>query len=169
MRTHGPKFSTEADAPDFEVHGIRYRSLVDLLVSTVQDPALSSSSVYTPFTEWWCPPGSTTPVRVYGEAYNSNVAIKLFEEIKGLPPPPDHPQIESVVALLMLGSDATHLANFGTACLWPIYLFFGNMSKYGGSKPEEFAACHLAYIPKVELIGILSHLTCLTYRFITAA
>jgi hypothetical protein len=150
MRTHNPSFSTEEDAPDFEIPGVRYRSLVDLLVSKIQDPSTSGSFVHTPFTEWWCPPGSTTPICIYGEAYSSDVAVQLFEEIKGIPPPADHPHIESVIMLLMLGSDATHLASFGTASLWPIYVFFGNMSKYDSSRPSEFAACHLAYLPKVE-------------------
>jgi hypothetical protein len=149
LRTHNPPFSTEKDAPDFEVPGVRYRSLVDLITSKIQDPSTSGSFVHTPFTEWWCPPGSATPIRIYGEAYSSDVAVKLFEEIKGIPAPVDHPQVESVVVLLMLGSDATHLAQFGTASLWPIYVFFGNMSKYDSSKPSEFAACHLAYLPKV--------------------
>ena len=153
MRTHNPPFSTEKDAPDFEVPGVRYRSLVDILVSKIQDPTTSTSFVHTPFTEWWCPPGSTSPIRIYGEAYSSDVAVQLSEEIKAIPPPADHPNIESVVVLLMLGSDATHLTNFGTASLWPIYVFFGNMSKYDSSRPSEFPACHLAYLPKVEWPG----------------
>lgn len=148
-RAHRPMFSTEKDAPTFEVCGVRYRSLVDLLVAKVQDPSFSKSFVYTPFTEWWCPPGSAKPIRIYGEAYSSDVAVQLYEEVKGIPPPPDHPQIESVVVMLMLGSDATHLADFGTASLWPIYVLFGNMSKNDRSKTSEFAACHLAYLPKV--------------------
>lgn len=148
-RANNPKFSTESDAPEFEVPGVRYRSLIDLITSKVQDPSGSQSFVHTPFTEWWCPPGSTTPVRIYGEAHSSNVAARLFEQIKGIPPPVDGPQVDNVVVLLMLGSDETHLANFGTASLWPIYMFFGNMSKYDTCKPSEFAACHVAYLPKV--------------------
>jgi len=150
-RANKPLFSFEADAPDFEVPGIRYRSLVDLLVSKVQDPASSGSFIYKPFTEWWCPSGGIAkPIRIYGEAYSSNIAVQLYEEVKGIPPPVDHPQIESVIVLLLLGSDATHLASFGTASLWPLYIFFANMSKYKSSRPSEFAACHLAYLPKVE-------------------
>jgi len=149
-RANKPSFSVEKDAPDFEVPDVRYRSLVDLLVSKVQDPSTSGSFTYTPFTEWWCPSGGTAkPIRIYGEAYSSDVAVKLFEEIKEIPAPQGQPQIESVIVLLMLGSDATHLASFGTASLWPIYAFFGNMSKYESSKPSESAACHLAYLPKV--------------------
>jgi len=150
-RANKPSFSVEADAPTFEVPNIQYRFLVDLLVSKVQDPASSESFVYTPFTEWWCPSGGIAkPIRIYGEAYSSDIAVQLFEEIKGIPPPADHPQIESVIMLLLLGSDATHLASFGTASLWPLYVFFANMSKYDFSRPSEFAACHLAYLPKVE-------------------
>jgi len=150
MRAHNPSFSAKADAPDFEVPGVWYRSLVNLITSKIQDPSTSGSFVHTPFTDWWCPPGSTTPIRIYGEAYSSDIAVQLFEEVKGIPPPADQPQMESVIMLLMLGSDATHLASFGTASLWPLYVFFGNMSKYDSSRPSEFAACHLAYLPKVE-------------------
>lgn len=42
-----------------------------------------------------------------------------------------------------------HLASFGNAALWPIYLFLGNQSKYIRAKPSAFAAHHLAYIPKL--------------------
>lgn len=156
MRSNQPGFSKEADAPEFEIPGIRYRSLVDLITAKLQNPATSGSFVNTPFTEWWCPPGSSTPIRIYGEAYSSDAAVKMFEEIKGIPPPADGPQVESVIVLLMLGSDATHLANFGTASLWPLYLFFGNVSKYTSSKPSEFPACHLAYLPKVTWSGFIS-------------
>lgn len=146
---NNPGFSGESDAPDFEVHGIRYRSLVSLLTSHIQDPSTSNACVYTPFTEWWVPPGTETPIRIYGEAYSSDIAVRLYEEVKQKPPPPDHPNIESVIALLLLGSDATHLADFGTASLWPIYATFGNMSKYDRSKPSKCPVAHLAYLPKV--------------------
>ena len=149
MRANNPGFSTEAEAPEFEVPGVRFRSLVDIIVSKVRDSSTSGSFVHQPFTEWWCPLGADKPIRVYGEAYSSDIAVQLSEEIKGIPPLAEHPLIEDVIVLLMLGSDATQLANFGTASLWPIYVFFGNMSKYDSSKPSEFPACHLAYLPKV--------------------
>ena len=155
MRANKPAFTTETDAPEFEIPGIRYRSLVDLLTSKLQNPTTSGSFVNTPFSEWWCPPGSNTPIRIYGEAYSSDATIRMFEEIKRIPPPVDDPQVESVIVLLMLGSDATHLANFGTASLWPLYLFFGNMSKYTSSRPSEFPASHLAYLPKVRQIQLI--------------
>jgi hypothetical protein len=47
----------------------------------------------------------------------------------------------------MFWSDATHLAAFGTAKMWPIYMTFGNLSKYIRCKPNSGAIKHLAYIP----------------------
>jgi len=153
IRSHNPQFSTEAEAPEFKVPGVHYHSLVDIIVSKVSDPTSSGSFVCRPFTEWWCPPGGGRPIRIYGEAYSSDIAVQLSEEIRGIPPLSGTPHIEDVIVLLMLGSDATHLANFGTASLWPIYLFFGNMSKYDSSKPSEFPACHLAYLPSVGTLS----------------
>ena len=150
-RANKPSFTVEADAPEFEIPGIRYRSLVDLIASKVQDPSISESFICTPFTEWWYPSGGTAePIRVYGEAYSSDIAVRLFEEVKEIPAPAGQPQAEIAIVLLMLGSDSTHLASFGTASLWPLYVYFGNLSKYEAGGSSEPAATHLAYLPKVR-------------------
>lgn len=168
-KVNKPKFSVEADAPEFEVPGIQYRCLVDIITAKIQDPSLASSFVHTPFTEWWNPPGSSTPIRVYGEAYSSDIAIRMYEKIKGVPPLESNPHVESVIVLLKLGSDATLLANHGTAALWPIYVFFGNLPKDDSSKPSGYDAAHLAYLPKVTLIVFfricsLTSLLCSSFR-----
>jgi Plavaka transposase len=162
-RTQTPKdlLSVEAKAPEFEISGIQYRSLIDIIIAKVQDPSSSKSFVHVPFTEWWLPPESSTPIRVYGEAYSSDVAVKMYEEVKDIPPPEGDPRVENVVVFLKLGSDATLLANHGTATLWPIYVFFGNIPKDKSSKPSEFDVCHLAYLPKV----IIPH--ALRYYFVS--
>ncbi|KIK26402.1 hypothetical protein PISMIDRAFT_274760 [Pisolithus microcarpus 441] len=72
--------------------------------------------------------------------------LEEHERIKGQP---RDCNLETVVAGLMIWSDSTHLASFGNAALWPIYLFLGNQSKYIRAKPNAFAAHHLAYIPKL--------------------
>ncbi|KAE9402405.1 hypothetical protein BT96DRAFT_956276 [Gymnopus androsaceus JB14] len=56
---------------------------------------------------------------------------------------------EKVVAALMCWSDATHLASFGTAKLWPIYMLFRNISKYIRASPNSGAVHHFAYIPSI--------------------
>lgn len=93
--------------------------------------------------------------RVYSELYNSDAMIEEYERVNTRRAPCEAagtygPQIETVIAAIMLWSDSTHLASFGSAALWPIYMFFGNQSKYLRCKPSEFAAHHLAYIPSVS-------------------
>ncbi|KAJ2991082.1 hypothetical protein NUW54_g8290 [Trametes sanguinea] len=53
------------------------------------------------------------------------------------------------MAPLLFWSDATHLTSFGSASLWPIYMYFGSLSKYTRGMPTEFAAHHVAYIPSL--------------------
>lgn len=57
---------------------------------------------------------------------------------------------EHALAALMIYSDGTHLAQFGSASLCPLYAFFGNQSKYDRAKPSHFAAHHVAYMPSVR-------------------
>ncbi len=59
--------------------------------------------------------------------------------------------LDTVVAPMMLYSDSTHLANFGTASLWPAYVGLGLMSKYKRAIPSSFGNHHLAYFPVVSL------------------
>jgi len=57
---------------------------------------------------------------------------------------------EKVIAVLMFWSDATHLATFGTVKMWPVYMLFGNLSKYIRFKSKSRATKHLAYIPPLS-------------------
>ena len=50
----------------------------------------------------------------------------------------------------MFGSDATMLAAFGTAKLWPLYMFYANDSKYKCAKPTEKLFETVAYFEKVS-------------------
>ena len=70
MRASKQPFFTEAQAPEYERTGIWYRPLVDLITSKIQETP-PNSFLHTPFTEWWCPPGSTIPIRVYTDHLES--------------------------------------------------------------------------------------------------
>ncbi|PCH35863.1 hypothetical protein WOLCODRAFT_51266, partial [Wolfiporia cocos MD-104 SS10] len=65
--------------------------------------------------------------------------------------PDDPPDTEVSIVPIMLWSDSTHLTNFGNASLWPIYMYFGSMSKYTRGKPTASASHHLAYMPSVNV------------------
>ena len=135
------------------VPGLHYRKLLNVIKAAFQDP-LSYHFHLTPFSLIHQSPITGVEQRVYGELYQSDAFIKEHHRVQNRSrPPPDDPgcKLEKVIAALMFWSDSTHLANFGTAKLWPIYLFFGNLSKYIRSRPSSSACNHLAYIPSVRL------------------
>ena len=103
-----------------------------------------------PYKEFHLHSPDEPPHQVFGEAYSTDAYYEAWEEIQALPREPDD-KLERVVAGLMMWSDSTHLASFGNASMWPIYMYFGNQSKYTRAKPTAFASHHLAYIPSVSV------------------
>ena len=95
---------------------------------------------FTPFSLYWQPTPESPPKQVYSEIFNSDSFLEEDEKIRGLPPEPG-PQYEHAVAVLMVSSDSTHLGQFGSAALWPFYLFFGNQSEYDHVKPHLNLLC----------------------------
>ncbi|KAF9548000.1 hypothetical protein CPC08DRAFT_591470, partial [Agrocybe pediades] len=131
---------SEDDAPIMEVPNT---------IKTVFQDRDSTSFHYTPFRLFWKPTPESPPERVITELYNSEAFIEEHERIQKQPPEPG-PHYETAIAAIMLWSDSTHLANFGTASMWPIYMFFGNESKYSRAKPSNFSAHHIAYLPSLS-------------------
>ena len=99
---------------------------------------------------------------IFSELYTSDTFIVEHEKLCAQQPHETGSNLEPVIIAIMLWSDSTHLANFGTASLWLIYLYIGNQSKYAQGKPTSFAAHHLAYIPKVLFFHTFFH----TFLFI---
>lgn len=162
------KFSREADAPTLEIPGIFYRKLTEVIRWAFSEAEHAPDFHISPFTMFWnpdaagddCEPPPNPPdpsdpkqppsgERIYSETYNSDAMIEEHKRVCSEAQEAGC-QLETVIASILLWSDATHLTNFGTASLWPIYVFFGNHTKYARSKPSAFAAHHLAYIPSVS-------------------
>ncbi|KAL0063828.1 hypothetical protein AAF712_009273 [Marasmius tenuissimus] len=106
-----------------------------------------------PYKEFWVNPSTLQPngtQRIYGEAFTSNQAIHIeHEKLERLEKLGVNDDLETVVIWMMMASDSTHLANFGTASSWPIYMYLGNHTKYERGHPKFFTAHHLAYIPQI--------------------
>ena len=144
----------------FSVPGLHSRNLLSVIKAAFQGP-LSCHFHFTPSFLMHRSPVTGTEQRLYSELYHSDAFIEEHKRIQNCsrPPPDDRGcKLEKVIAALMFWSDSTHLANFGTAKLWPIYLFFGNLSKYIRSRPSSGACNHLAYIPSVRTCQVF-HLT----------
>ncbi|KAG1842748.1 hypothetical protein DFJ58DRAFT_665734 [Suillus subalutaceus] len=141
------KFSSEDCAPEFEVNGLYYRKPLEVLKSAYQEVAAKTFHT-KPYKLFWQPDDDKPPERIITELYTSDAMLQEHEKLNSQPNEPGC-NLETVIGAIMHWSDSTHLASFGNASLWLIYLFIGNQSKYIHGKPTSFAAHHLAYIPKV--------------------
>jgi len=86
---------------------------------------------------------------IFSEMYDSDLLWEEHNKVQCAPTDDLTCKWEKVVATLMFWSDATHLAMFGIAKLWPIYLLFGNLSKYVQCQSDSGATKHLTYIPSL--------------------
>lgn len=141
-----PSGSRHIASQTFPIPGLYYRKLIDLITETFKDP-ISSRFHLSPFKLFRTCPDGKGDERVYSEIYDSDVFIEEHDRVQRAPTGDPYCKREKVVVALMFWSDATHLATFGTAKLWPIYMLFGNLSKYIRCQPTSGAVRHLAYIP----------------------
>lgn len=151
------KHRSEDEAPEFEVKGLWYRPLRNVIKSAYED--ITQRHFHTRAFKLFCTrSAASNPMdeaepdeRIWTDIYNSDAMLEEQAKVDALSRnPADSSDVEYAVAPLMLWSDSTRLANFGTQSLWPIYLFFGSLSKYMRGRPSTFAAHHLAYMPSVR-------------------
>ena len=145
--------SGDASVPSrkFAIPGLLHRKITSVIRYAFSEP-LASKFHFSPYTLFHRPPNSDKQERVYCELYDSDAFIEEHDRVQRPPHPPDDPNCkrEKVIAALMFWSDSTHLANFGTAKMWPLYMFFGNLSKYIRAQPNSGACHHIAYIPSLS-------------------
>jgi Plavaka transposase len=109
---------TSLEGRTFEVPGLHHRSIVQIIQKVY---ASETNLHFTPSALFHKSDPNAPPQRVYGELFTSPV---FWAEHKKLPREPE-PSLEPVIAPLLFWSDATHLAQFGTAKLWPYMPFWG--------------------------------------------
>ncbi|KAG6806124.1 hypothetical protein H0H92_012592, partial [Tricholoma furcatifolium] len=135
----------------FTVPGLLYRRLTAVITAAFSD-GLAAKFHFSPYKLFHTSPTTGEQERIFCETYDSDAFIEEHNYVQRFGEvPPDDPDCkrEKVVAALLFWSDSTHLANFGTAKLWPIYLLFGNLSKYIRAQPGSGAVHHVAYIPSL--------------------
>jgi hypothetical protein len=140
------------------VEGLHYQSLLSVIRSAFTESVLALRYHLTPF-QLFHNSATGRSQRVYGELYTSDVWIHEHEKVQRAKLHPDDIgcKLERIIAALMFWSDSTHLANFGTAKAWPIYLMFGNLSKYFRANTSSGACHHVGYIPSVHILLTLIH------------
>ena len=146
-------FHSRAENPGMKIYsGIKlyHRSLVAVMKERFSDPHDFLHFHIEPHDLLWKSPVDPTgsEFRVHGELYTSQSFLRAHSDLQQSPREPGC-QLERVICAFMLWSDATHLTSFGNARLWPIYLYFGNESKYRRGKPILNSCNHVAYFEKV--------------------
>jgi hypothetical protein len=145
-------FHRNMDTPgsrEYTVANLHHRSLVSIIRDKIANPVNHAHFHYEPYELLWRPDYRRKDIRVHGELYTSptfidaHIALQYSARESGC-------DLERVVVGLMFWSDATHLTTYGNAKLWPLYLFFGNDSKYRRSKPSSNCCEHVAYFETVR-------------------
>ena len=132
------------------VHGLHHRSIVDI-VREVFSGSDSQRFHWHPFEEHWTPPwDENSQERVYGDLFSSKTLLDEDRKLQSSPPEPGC-DLPRAIAAMMLYSDATQVMQFGQAKLWPIYIYFGNQSKYERGRPAARAGHSVAFLPSVCL------------------
>jgi hypothetical protein len=141
-----PAFETRKfDVPDFY-----HRSLIHVLKEVVEKDEAARGFHWHPFEQVWQPPNPKAPVEhVHGELYSSPEFLEADRELQASPPEPNC-DLPHVIAGFMFASDATHVAQFGQAKLWPGYAGFANQTKYDRCKPSTRAFRQVAYFQSVS-------------------
>lgn len=147
------------DAPGttISVPGMWHRPLTEVCREALSADNAQERFHLHPYKRYWQPHGpGTAEERIYDEVYTSDAMIEEERKLSRQAPEViddntgETCKLEKVVLALMFASDATHLAQFGTAKAWPVYLFYGNESKYDRCSPSKSAAEHVIFIPSVR-------------------
>ena len=143
----------DGNGRQFTIGGLFYRSLTAVIRAVFAGEDAKQFHL-TPFKRIWRSPTTGHEQRLYDELYTSDAWNEAHDALQKQRRD-DGCKLERVIAGLMFWSDATHLAQFGSASTWPVYLFFGNQSKYLRACSTS-GACHpIAFIPTVSLEAYL--------------
>jgi Plavaka transposase len=135
---------------NYVVGEFHHRNLTSVIKEKISSLEEANLFHFEPYELLWQRSTDQNPIHVQGELYTSPAFIDAHRELLDSPGEPGC-DLPRVIVSLMFWSDATQLTAFGNAQLWPLYLFFGNDSKYFRGKPSCHLCEHVAYFQKVSL------------------
>ena len=133
---------------EYLITNFYHRSLTSVIREKLSKELDARYFHYEPHELFWSPPHIKERVRLHGELYTSRAFNTAHQDLQAAQGEPGC-SLPCVVVALMFWSDETALSNFGNAKLWPLYLFFGNESKYRRCKPSNNLCEHIAYFEVV--------------------
>jgi hypothetical protein len=161
-------FNTRCATPGphpYEVQ-FRHRPIVPMIREKLMNLKHEDGFHFLPYQLRWHPGEGKADVGVHGELYTSSAFLDAFRDLQVCirssssvviviqifqqSPMEEGCDLPRYIVALMFGSDETVLAQFGTAKLWPLYMSYGNDSKYKRAKLGLRLVEHLAYLSKVQ-------------------
>jgi len=143
-----PHRSVKPNPVAYLVENFYHCSIASVICEKVIDPWNHHTFHYEPYALHWHPPHKTCETGVHGELFTSKSFIDAHNQLQSSPPEPGCELPRRIVAL-MFWSDATQLTVFGDAKLWPLYMYFGNESKYTRCQPSAHLCNHIVYFQAV--------------------
>ena len=137
---------------DYSVPNFYHRLLVSILHERVLDPNDHHLFHYEPYELRWRRPRNNRDITVHSKLFTSKSFLDAHRELLESLPVPECTLPHRIVAF-MFWSDATQLTSFGDAKLWPLYVFFGNQTKYRRGQPSTKLCSHVAYFQTVSMIS----------------
>lgn len=133
------------------VGDLYHRSITAIIKEKLAHSSNMKLFHYEPYQLFWAPTRDSDEIHIHGELYTSSSFINAHRTLQESPGELgcDLPRL---VIALMFWSDATHLTSFGNAKLWPLYMYFGNKSKYQRCKPSCHLCNHVAYFQTVRVV-----------------
>lgn len=143
---------------DYTVPGVHHRSITDVIKRVLTtDPNVADFHLY-PYREYVTQPKiGEKPLRVFDDVFSSDALLDEPTKLQAQPRELGC-NLERVVIGLQFWSDATQLANFGSAKLWPVYMAIGNQPKWARSRLEAARICIPATILPISLQYVPSSL-----------
>lgn len=136
---------------DYTISNFYRRSLLSIIRDKLSDPLRCRAFRFEPYLLRWKPSPvcGGDGVGVYGELFYSEAFLAAHRQLQDLPLDSSSCALPRRIVALMFWSDATQLTSFGNAKLWPLYLYFGNESKYQRGTPTANVCSHVAYFQTV--------------------
>ena len=142
------RHSVEPGPAAYSVRNFYHRSLISVIREKVIDLRDHCAFHYEPYALCWHLLHKTCEMGVHGELFTSKSFIDAHNQLQSSPPEPGCELPRRIVAL-MFWSNATQLTVFGDVKLWPLYMYFGNESKYTRCQPSAHLCNHVAYFQMV--------------------
>ncbi|KAG6905803.1 hypothetical protein DXG01_000659 [Tephrocybe rancida] len=145
-------FHRNTDNPgvrNYTINGFYHRTLTSVICEKLTLKREDATNFHLePYELLWQKSRNQQPIPLYAEMYMSQAFLSAHQKLQEAPPEPGC-TLPRVVVALMLWSDATHLTQFGNAKITPLYMYFGNKSKYRRSKPSCRLAEHVAFFQQL--------------------